>query len=261
MGVNTDPGSSHKRPVELVVSTRLSEFSSSPLRTSNLEIDSSRADRDYQASSEQFKSAPLGGRVKRAMDLAIALPGLVLMLPVICLVGLLIRLTTGGPIFFSQQRIGYKGSRFQILKFRTMRANADEVLRRHLACDQRAADEWAKTQKLENDPRVTRLGHFLRKSSLDEVPQLINVLRGDMSCVGPRPVIPDELQRYGHLAADYLRARPGLTGIWQVSGRNRIDYPGRVFLDRDYVRNWSLIGDLSILIQTIPAVLRFDNTS
>ena len=127
--------------------------------------------------------------------------------------------------------------------------------------DPASAREWSQTQKLANDPRVTLLGHMLRKSSIDELPQLLNVLRGDMSCVGPRPVVTEELKNYGSSAAEYVKARPGMTGLWQVSGRNALAYHERVVLDCAYVRDWSLAGDIGILLKTIPAVARFEETA
>jgi len=166
-----------------------------------------------------------------------------------------------GSVLFVQNRVGYRGRLFRCYKFRTMGDDADEALERHLARSPVARREWAETQKLRNDPRVTPLGHLLRKSSLDELPQLWNVLRGEMSCVGPRPILESELVRYGPFAADYMRARPGMTGLWQVSGRNRLSYGGRVDIDTAYVRGWSMRLDFWIVPWTIPALLRFDGTS
>jgi exopolysaccharide production protein ExoY len=200
---------------------------------------------------------PLGGLVKRAIDVVIALATIILLLPVVPIIMGLIRLAMGGPIFFAHDRIGYRGKPFRCYKFRTMVTDAEEVLARHLAEDPHAAQEWNETRKLRNDPRVTFIGRLLRKSSLDELPQLINVLRGEMSCVGPRPIVVSELRRYGPHAVEYLQARPGLTGIWQVSGRNGLDYANRAALDCHYVRNWSLWKDLVILGRTFFAVLRF----
>lgn len=209
------------------------------------------------ASSHPQIAKPLGGSVKRAIDVVIVLATMILLLPMMLIIMGLIRLVTGGPIFFAHARIGYRGRPFRCYKFRTMVTNAEEVLARHLARDPHAAQEWSETMKLRKDPRVTFIGRLLRKSSLDELPQLINVLRGEMSCVGPRPIVANELRRYGPHAAEYLQARPGLTGIWQVSGRNGLDYANRVALDCHYVRNWSLWKDLVILGRTVFAVLRF----
>ncbi|MET3660358.1 sugar transferase [Aquamicrobium ahrensii] len=204
---------------------------------------------------------PLGGRAKRALDGAVAVTALVLALPLMLVVALLIKLTSKGPAVFSHQRIGFNGRTFRCYKFRTMVADAEERLQAHLASDPHAAEEWSKARKLKHDPRLTVLGSLLRKSSLDELPQLFNILRGEMSCVGPRPIVAEELRRYGPVAKDYLRTRPGLTGLWQVTGRDSVDYAGRVMLDAQYVRNWSMRTDLLILIRTVGAVTKFDRAS
>jgi exopolysaccharide production protein ExoY len=206
-------------------------------------------------------ATPLGGSPKRAIDVVIAIAMLILLFPLMLMIMGLIKLTMGGSIFFAHSRIGYRGKRFRCYKFRTMVANAEATLARHLAACPHAAHEWRESRKLKNDPRVTFFGALLRRSSLDELPQLINVLRGEMSCVGPRPIVADELQYYGPHAAEYLRARPGLTGIWQVSGRNALDYADRVALDFHYVRNWSLWTDLIILSKTVSAVLKFHESA
>jgi exopolysaccharide production protein ExoY len=203
----------------------------------------------------------LGGLPKRVLDIAVASVALVLLLPMILMVTALIRLVMGGPVIFAQQRIGLGGRVFRCYKFRTMVTNGEEVLRRHLAADPAAAREWKETRKLANDPRVGCLGNILRKSSIDELPQLFNVLRGDMSLVRPRPIVPEELEYYGRHVRAYLKARPGLTGVWQISGRNRLSYAARVAKDRHYVRHWSLAVDLAVLIKTIPAILKFSETA
>ncbi|MDX8455572.1 sugar transferase [Mesorhizobium sp. VK9D] len=195
------------------------------------------------------------------MDVTVALVALVLAAPVMVVIALLVRLSDRGPAVFSHTRVGFGGKPFACYKFRTMVANSGQVLVDHLASNPEAAREWEQNWKLRHDPRITFLGHILRKSSLDELPQLINVLRGEMSCVGPRPVVPDELQRYGICAADYLKARPGLTGPWQVTGRDAMDYPSRVALDSRYVRNWSMWTDVVILGRTVFAVMKFDQAS
>jgi exopolysaccharide production protein ExoY len=195
------------------------------------------------------------------MDIALASLALVLLGPLVLAIALLIRLGLGAPVVFAQPRIGAGGSVFTFYKFRTMPVNADDILSRHLRADPAAAKEWRETRKLRNDPRVGCLGNVLRKSSMDELPQLFNVLRGDMSLVGPRPIVPAELRYYGRHAHICFRARPGLTGVWQVSGRNLVSYSTRVGLDRYYARNWSLRLDCLVLIKTVPAVLSFDRTS
>lgn len=162
--------------------------------------------------------------------------------------------TDGKPIF-KQKRVGQDGKIFKIYKFRTMRVDADAQLEKILAADPDAREEWERDHKLKNDPRITRVGHFLRRTSLDELPQLINVLRGQMSLVGPRPIIDEEIVDYGDYIDYYQQVRPGITGLWQVSGRNELSYSERVQLDVWYVRNWSLELDLIILTKTFVAVL------
>lgn len=206
-------------------------------------------------------TVPLGGSSKRILDIGIAVVAIILLLPPMLLVMGLIKLTMGSPIFFSHVRIGFRGKAFHCYKLRTMVTGADKMLARHLKSDPQAAQEWRETRKLRRDPRVTFIGHLLRKSSLDEVPQLINVLRGEMSCVGPRPVTADELPRYGPHATEYLQTRPGVTGIWQVSGRNSLNYADRIALDSRYVRTWSLWNDLVILGRTVFAVMKFDEAA
>ena len=203
---------------------------------------------------------PVGGMAKRSLDIGVALCALIVLAPLMAVIALLILVTMGRPIVFAQQRVGFGKGLFSCFKFRTMVPDAQERLARYLAENPEAARHWRETQKLRNDPRITWLGHILRKSSLDELPQLFNVLRGDMSCVGPRPVLSSELARYGAHAADYLRAKPGLTGMWQVSGRSNTSYAHRVNCDRYYVRRWSLRMDVAIMLRTIPAVMRFGDS-
>jgi Undecaprenyl-phosphate galactose phosphotransferase WbaP len=162
----------------------------------------------------------------------------------------------GGQPFFGHMRVGHNGKPFKCYKFRSMVVNAEQVLEHLLANDPVARAEWALNFKLKNDPRVSKLGEFLRRSSLDELPQLWNVFKGDMSLVGPRPVIEAELERYGDDVGYYLMTRPGITGLWQVSGRNDVDYATRVYLDSWYVKNWSLWNDIAILFKTISVVRR-----
>jgi lipopolysaccharide/colanic/teichoic acid biosynthesis glycosyltransferase len=164
-------------------------------------------------------------------------------------------LQDGGPVLFAHRRLGHAGRPFRCLKFRTMVVDADDTLDLLLQNDPDARREWAADRKLKQDPRITRLGEFLRKSSLDELPQLINVLRGEMSVVGPRPIVEAEVPRYGRWYRYYRAVRPGMTGLWQISGRNHLDYRRRVALDVLYVRRCSFLGNVSILFRTIPAVL------
>lgn len=205
--------------------------------------------------------APVGGLMKRAFDVTIASTTLVLMAPTMILIALLIMITMGRPVFFVQQRIGFNRRLFGCFKFRTMVTNAGDRLATYLAENPDAAQAWRETQKLKHDPRVTWFGRVLRKSSLDELPQLFNVLLGEMSCIGPRPVLQDELKRYGDHDADYVKAKPGLTGMWQVNGRSNTSYAHRVNCDRYYVRRWSVGLDFRILFRTIPAIMKFDETA
>ncbi|HNA20830.1 MAG TPA: sugar transferase, partial [Agitococcus sp.] len=165
---------------------------------------------------------------------------------------------TDGDAFFGHQRIGANGNPFPCYKFRTMVKNSAEVLDELLKNDAQAKAEWEAEFKLKNDPRITQIGHVLRRTSLDELPQLWNVLRGEMSLVGPRPVVQAELIKYGDDVDYYLHVKPGMTGLWQVSGRNDVDYETRVALDAWYVRNWSLWNDLVILLKTVKVVLARD---
>ncbi|MBI1260865.1 MAG: undecaprenyl-phosphate galactose phosphotransferase WbaP [Rhizobiales bacterium] len=197
---------------------------------------------------------PLSRILKRSFDMALAGLALLLLAPFFAVVAALIR-QDGGPAFFGHRRVGENGREFHCLKFRTMKVNGDQILAELLASDKEAAAEWARDQKLQNDPRVTPIGHFLRRTSLDELPQLINVLRNEMSLVGPRPVTYGEVIRYGEDAEYYLAAKPGITGLWQVSGRNQTTYLRRVQLDAWYVKNWSLWQDIAILCKTLPALI------
>ena len=196
----------------------------------------------------------LGGSYKRLIDFTLALLALVSVVPIFVVVAVAIKLCDGGPIFFKHQRVGLGGKMFPCLKFRTMRMRSDIYLIRYLESDPQAAEEWKSKQKLSHDPRVTAIGGSLRRSSIDELPQLINVLRGEMSLVGPRPVTTDEMARYGRDAAFYLSARPGLTGVWQISGRNDVSYAERVRMDAEYCRTWTLLGDVSIMLRTVPVL-------
>jgi lipopolysaccharide/colanic/teichoic acid biosynthesis glycosyltransferase len=192
---------------------------------------------------------------KRAVDILGAGIGLVLLSPFFLIVALMVR-ADGGPAFFAHQRVGRGGKLFGCLKFRSMVIDSQARLEALLANDPAARAEWEATRKLKNDPRITRIGRFLRSTSLDELPQLINVLLGEMSLVGPRPVQEAEIDRYyGASAAHYMAVRPGITGLWQVSGRSETSYESRVALDVAYVSRPSLLADLSILLRTPVAVL------
>ena len=199
--------------------------------------------------------APIQLRLKRALDIGGALALLLLCLPVIGLIALIVA-AGGRPVFYAPGRVGRNGRMFRCLKFRTMVPDAERVLATLLETDPRARLEWERSCKLVDDPRVTRVGRFLRATSLDELPQLFNVLLGQMSLVGPRPVPPDELhERYRENARYYLRVRPGLTGPWQISGRSDMPYEDRVTLDVAYAKAPSLLADIRILARTVPAVL------
>lgn len=199
-------------------------------------------------------AAPVGGRAKRALDIGLVLLGLLLLWPLILGLVVLLKAMDPGPVLYGHRRVGFGGREFRCWKFRTMVVDGDAVLERHLRENPADAALWKEQRKLVNDPRVTPLGAVLRKLSLDELPQLLNVLKGEMSLVGPRPVVEAELDHYGASARHYLAARPGLTGQWQISGRSDTTYAERVRLDRFYVTNWSLWRDLRIIFLTIPAV-------
>lgn len=202
--------------------------------------------------------------MKRLLDLAGALVGLLLAAPVMLLTALAIKLDSSGPVFFKQERIGTGGRRFRVWKFRTMQANASDAAHRELVTRMLVGEEFEsghtnaegqQVYKLVNDARVTRVGAFLRRTSIDELPQLFNVLKGDMSLVGPRPPLGYEFEAYDHWQFDRLQVRPGITGLWQVSGRNLLTYRQMCELDVEYVRCWSLYLDFKILFKTIPVVL------
>lgn len=197
---------------------------------------------------------PLSRFAKRAFDVVGASALVVLLSPLFAALWFAVR-QSGPGVFFGHERVGFRGKTFKCYKFRSMVPNAQELLKELLATDPEAKAEWDREFKLKNDPRITSIGHFLRKTSLDELPQLWNVLKGDMSLVGPRPVIQEEVERYGENARHYLEAKPGMTGLWQVSGRNDLDYESRVQLDSWYVENWSMWTDFVILMRTVAVVL------
>jgi undecaprenyl-phosphate galactose phosphotransferase len=198
---------------------------------------------------------PLQRIAKIAFDLSVATLALIVLAPLLLMVALLVKLD-GGPMLFLHSRIGAGGREFKCLKFRSMSVHSDSMLERLLIRNSGAAAEWAATHKLRNDPRVTRIGRLLRKTSLDELPQLFNVLRLEMSLVGPRPIVRHEVPRYAEDIAYYYEARPGITGLWQISGRSDASYERRVRLDCWYVKNWTIWHDIAILAKTIPVVLK-----
>lgn len=191
--------------------------------------------------------------IKRTTDILLSLFGLVILSPLFLILFWIIK-RDGGNAIYGHKRIGQNGKPFYCLKFRTMVLNSQEVLDELLLNDDEAKQEWQKDFKLKNDPRITPIGHKLRRMSLDELPQLWNVLKGEMSLVGPRPVVREELARYHEEVDYYLMAKPGMTGLWQISGRNDIDYDKRVYFDSWYVKNWSLWNDIAILFKTIRKV-------
>lgn len=193
---------------------------------------------------------------KRLFDFSFSLLVLILGLPLFIMIGIIICCTSRGPVFYVQERIGRGGIPFRCFKFRTMYADADEKLQTILANDPVKQQEWQNYHKLQNDPRITPIGKFLRRTSLDEFPQFWNVLKGDLSVVGPRPVVYEEIVRhYGSKAYKILSIRPGLTGIWQVSGRANTGYAKRILLDEQYVDTRSFAMDIKIIMQTIPTMI------
>jgi undecaprenyl-phosphate galactose phosphotransferase len=195
--------------------------------------------------------------IKRAFDVIAVTIGGALIAPILIMITILIKLNSKGNVFFSQERIGRDGSHFKMWKFRTMVSNADQVLQKYLLEHPELQSEWEETQKLKNDPRITRIGSILRSTSMDELPQIWNVLRGEMSLIGPRPFLPSQVESYGENAyKDYISVRPGITGMWQVSGRNLTSFAKRAQWDEYYIKNWSFRLDLAILFRTFSTVVR-----
>lgn len=211
-------------------------------------------------SEYELAAAPLAGSVarwvKRSIDVVGSSLALLVLSPLMITLTVALAIESSGHPIFVQERIGRAGAAFKIFKFRTMAHGAEEQLRRSLQEDADLAREWAQLRKLRDDPRVTRIGRVLRKFSLDEVPQFVNVLLGQMSLVGPRPILEEELPLFGHRLPSVLSMRPGLTGLWGVSGRNDLGYDERVQLEDRYVRTWTLGLDISIMLRTIPRVIK-----
>ena len=199
---------------------------------------------------------PINRFTKTIFDYTLTIIGTICISPILLAIAFWIYKDSPGPVIFKHRRIGKDGKEFDCYKFRTMCVDAKERLEELLANDPKARAEWEKDFKLKNDPRITRSGAFLRKTSLDDLPQIFNVLKGEMSLVGPRPIIRDEMIRYEEHIADYLMVKPGITGMWQVSGRNDIDYTERVLLDSRYVRNWSVWLDIMLLWRTFKVVVK-----
>jgi len=199
--------------------------------------------------------SPFGAIIKRLMDVIGSIIGLILLSPVFIIVCATVK-KDGGPAFFAHTRVGKNNKPFKCLKFRSMAIDAEERLNLLLQSDEKIRKEWEASYKLINDPRITKIGNFIRKTSIDELPQLINVLRGEMSLVGPRPIVEDEKKYYGDKIEEYLSVRPGVTGLWQASGRSETSYKQRVHLDSWYVNNWSIWTDIVVLIKTVIALTK-----
>lgn len=212
--------------------------------------------RDHGSRAE--RSGAVRERLVLLVHQCLAVVLLVVLSPTLLAVMVLLWRADGLPVFFAHDRVGQDGRLFRCLKFRSMRRDADRLLARLLAEDPAAALEWQRDRKLTHDPRITAIGAFLRRTSLDELPQLLNVVRGDMHLVGPRPVTVAELSKYGDSRWHYVSVKPGMTGLWQVSGRNDTTYEERVALDRRYVESRSLVADVAILLRTVKVVLRRD---
>ena len=192
---------------------------------------------------------------KKVLDFLFALIFLIICFPFFAIIALLVKFSSRGPIFYLQERVGKNKKLFKCIKFRTMHAEADDMFENLIRKNEKLKKEFEENHKLKNDPRITSIGKFLRKTSLDEIPQFINVLRLEMSIVGPRPIVEDEIGKYGDSISKVLSIKPGITGLWQVSGRNNLSYQRRVFLDCLYVNNISLLIDLRIILRTFGVIL------
>ncbi len=190
--------------------------------------------------------------IKSLMDISLTIPGVIVLSPILLIIAILVKMDSNGPVFHRRRVVGVNGREFDALKFRTMRIDGDEILEQY----PELKEELNKNHKLKDDPRITQIGGFLRKYSLDELPQLFNVLKGDMTLVGPRMITQAEMDKYQKWDLNLLTVRPGITGLWQVSGRSNISYEERVRLDMYYIRNWTIWLDIQLLVQTIPAVIK-----
>ena len=193
--------------------------------------------------------------IKKLFDLLFALLFLILLSPLLIIIFLLIKFSSRGPIFFLQKRIGKNNKSFKCIKFRTMHPEADDILENLLSINKKIKKEFEETHKIKNDPRITNIGNFLRKTSLDELPQLVNVLKGEMSIVGPRPIVSEEKIKYGKNFMKVNSVKPGITGLWQISGRNNLSYKKRIYLDLIYTENINFLLDLRIIIRTVGVIL------
>jgi Undecaprenyl-phosphate galactose phosphotransferase WbaP len=196
--------------------------------------------------------------VKRLIDISVSIVAIFALAPFLALISLMIRISSPGPIFYRQSRLGKDGKEFKFIKFRTMYINGDEIFQQKLKEDKGFRDEWKKFQKVRLDPRITGIGAFLRKYSIDELPQLLNILKGEMSLVGPRPIMVNQREMYGPGYHDYTQIRPGVTGLWQVSGRNHTTFARRTELDMEYIQRWSLWLDVYIIFHTFKEVVSKD---
>jgi Undecaprenyl-phosphate galactose phosphotransferase WbaP len=194
--------------------------------------------------------------IKRLMDLTMAIPGGILILPFFLLISLLVKLSSPGPVFYTHIRLGQNGKPIKVYKFRSMVLDADERLKQLIESDPAIKKEWDINFKLHNDPRITGIGKLLRRTSLDELPQIINILKGEMSFVGPRPIVEEEIERYGEDYKRIFSVKPGLTGLWQVSGRSDTDYGSRVAYDTYYLQSWSVWLDIWVLLKTVGVVIK-----
>jgi lipopolysaccharide/colanic/teichoic acid biosynthesis glycosyltransferase len=231
------------------------------MQSESIAHDETPASHGHSGHRRARKSAPgawhdqASGILKRVMDLAIAIPALIFLIPIFLVIALVVLFEGGRPIIFRQQRRGQDGRYFTCYKFRTMVKDAGDRLREMLENDPERRREWEENQKLKDDPRLTSAGGFLRRFSLDELPQLINIIRGDMSIVGPRPIVHDEVRRYGEDIVHYDAVRPGVVGLWQINGRNDTTYKRRVELDVEYAQERSIGYDVMILLKSIPVIL------
>lgn len=215
----------------------------------------SEAHTDDAAQLDDWIAKPIGGPLKFVFDWSVAFIALVFLMPLLLAIALLIKIQCGGSVIYKHKRVGFGGRSFNCLKFRSMVENGDKVLSEYLANNPDAQQEWKTFRKLKNDPRITPIGKFLRKSSLDELPQLLNVIKGEMSLVGPRPIVREEFLARDIDRVQYMRVRPGITGLWQISGRSNLNTERRIELDNSYVLNRSFATDFGIILKTIPSLL------
>ncbi len=228
-------------------------FEAESLAHDVMDIDALRLTDVHSLTAQSARPRPL--QAHHVLDKILAAVAIVFFAPLFLLIAALIKMHDGGTVVFRHRRVGEGGRMFECYKFRSMVLDSESALKRHLEANPTARAEWSMNHKLHDDPRITGLGKFLRKTSLDELPQFFNVLQGEMSLVGPRPIVREELLKYGRFARHYLRTRPGITGLWQISGRNDVSYRKRIALDILFIRKFDLVMYLKILALTVPAVL------